>query len=560
MSREDRTIDDVTRRRLVAAAAIVLSLLVIAVAVGQCGGGGKEVAADYAAAWQRQDFAAMYSMLSDESKRRISLDRFIEIQRDSLATATVRTLEAKQAADPKGNRVRVPFTVDTRVFGRLDLNASIPITGDDSSAKVVWDPSLALPGLKPGESLSRSTTMPERASLLAADGVALAEGPYRTSPIPDVASEITGRVGPPPAGSEFAYKALGYPDGTPVGLSGLEKVFQQQLAGRPGGTLTAGSRTLATTTPRPARAVRTTILPDVERAAAAALAGRAGGVAVIEPKTGEVLALAGTAFSAGSPPGSTFKVITASAALQAGVVKLSDSFPYETGTVLDGRTLQNAGGESCGGTLVIAFANSCNSVFAPLGVKVGSGRLVEMAEKFGFNRSMPGIPGAARSTIPPASEIVGEDATGSTAIGQGQLSATVLGMATTAATIGAGGFRAQPTLTPVRRPTGWKVVDRRVADAMRRMMLAVVRNGTGSSAAIAGVPVAGKTGTAELVDTTTEENAGDPTNTNAWFVAFAPAWNSRVAIAVELDRAGHGGDSAAPAARDVLVAALKATR
>jgi cell division protein FtsI/penicillin-binding protein 2 len=96
---------------------------------------------------------------------------------------------------------------------------------------------------------------------------------------------------------------------------------------------------------------------------------------------------------------------------------------------------------------------------------------------------------------------------------------------------------------------------------MRRLMLAVVRGGTGFAAAIPGVPVAGKTGTAELVDTTSPDVvAGDPKNTDAWFVAFAPAWNARIAVGVELDGAGHGGDSAAPAAHDVLVAALQHTR
>lgn len=560
MTPSDRAVGNVTRRRLVAAGALGAALILSVIALTQCGGGGRDVAERYAKAWQRQDFAAMHSLLSEESKRTVPLERFVELQRQALATATVRTLTAKRASDPRDGVVSVPFDADTRAFGRLRLTARIPLTADDSEAGVVWNDSLLLPGLERGESLSRTTTMPPRAALLAADGTPLAEGPDRTSPIPDVASEIVGKVGQPDPGAEFSLQALGYPQGTAVGLNGLERLFQQRLAGRPGGALRAGSRILAQTVARPSPPLRTTIVPEIERAAAAALAGRAGGVAVLRPRTGEVLALAGTAFSAGSPPGSTFKIITASAALASGAAKLSDTFPYETGAVLDGRTLQNANGESCGGSLVAAFANSCNSVFAPLGVKVGSEKLVEMAEKYGFNRPMPGIPGASVSSIPQASSIQGEDATGSTAIGQGELSATVLEMATTGATIAAGGFRAQPTLTPVARPTGWRATSRKVADGMRKLMLAVVRTGTGTSAAISGVPVAGKTGTAELVDTTTADNAGDPTNTNAWFVAFAPAWNARVAVAVELDRAGHGGDSAAPAARDVIVAALQSGR
>jgi cell division protein FtsI/penicillin-binding protein 2 len=93
------------------------------------------------------------------------------------------------------------------------------------------------------------------------------------------------------------------------------------------------------------------------------------------------------------------------------------------------------------------------------------------------------------------------------------------------------------------------------------MMLAVVQYGTGDSAAIPGVQVAGKTGTAELVDTTAPGvEAGNPANTDAWFVAFAPANRPRVAVGVELDGAGHGGETAAPAAREAMIAALKATR
>jgi cell division protein FtsI/penicillin-binding protein 2 len=247
--------------------------------------------------------------------------------------------------------------------------------------------------------------------------------------------------------------------------------------------------------------------------------------------------------------------------LEDGLAKPESTFDYATEASLDGRKLQNAGGESCGGTLVQAFASSCNSVFAPLAAKLGSTKLVDMATRYGFNHSTPGVPGAAVSTIPTADKIVGDDATGSTGIGQGQTAASALQMTTTAATVGAGGFRAQPTLVKVNRPSGWRVTSPKVASDMRRLMLAVVRGGTGFAAAIPGVAVAGKTGTAELVDTTSPDVvAGDPKNTDAWFVAFAPAWNARIAVGVELDGAGHGGDSAAPAAHDVLVAALQNTR
>ena len=114
--------------------------------------------------------------------------------------------------------------------------------------------------------------------------------------------------------------------------------------------------------------------------------------------------------------------------------------------------LNNANGEECGGTLELAFAVSCNSVFAPLGVKLGAARLVAAAERFGFNQE-PGIAGAAESTLPAAAQIQGELDVGSTAIGQGQVLASALQMATVAATIADGGRRPTPTFAPgARRP------------------------------------------------------------------------------------------------------------
>ena len=98
-----------------------------------------------------------------------------------------------------------------------------------------------------------------------------------------------------------------------------------------------------------------------------------------------MLALAGIAFSGPQPPGSTFKLITTSAALDAGLVKLTDQFPIQTSTVVEGREVANAHNEACGGSFVEAFAESCNSVFVPLGPKLGSQRLVGAAEQYGFN-------------------------------------------------------------------------------------------------------------------------------------------------------------------------------
>ena len=138
------------------------------------------------------------------------------------------------------------------------------------------------------------------------------------------------------------------------------------------------------------------------------------------------------------------KIITLTGALEKGEVKASDNFPFQTATTLSGVELQNANGESCGGSLAETFAESCNSVFAPMGAKLGGKGLVDIAERFGFNKP-PAIPGAAISTIPPAEEIGDDLAVGSSAIGQGRVQATTLQMTLVAATIAMRGRK--PALT-----------------------------------------------------------------------------------------------------------------
>ena len=127
------------------------------------------------------------------------------------------------------------------------------------------------------------------------------------------------------------------------------------------------------------------------------------------------------------------------------MVKPSERFPVQTSTTLEGVELENANGEACGGSLRVSFAESCNSVFAPLGARLGAERLVAAAERFGFNEE-PTLTGAARSTLPAAGEIGDDLAVGSTAIGQGKVLTTPLQMAEVAATVAEGGVRPRPTL------------------------------------------------------------------------------------------------------------------
>jgi cell division protein FtsI/penicillin-binding protein 2 len=231
------------------------------------------------------------------------------------------------------------------------------------------------------------------------------------------------------------------------------------------------------------------------------------------------------------------KIITATGALEAGIVKPSDTFPVQTTVDIDGSAIENAGGAACGGTLVNAFALSCNSVFAPLGAKLGAARLVEEAERFGFNQP-PRVPGAAPSTIPSASAIGNDLAVGSSAIGEGKVLATPFLMADAAATIAMGGRRPVPTLQFGQPPRFHPVTTERVAGEVEQMMLAAVEYGTGTAAQIPGVAVAGQ-------------------NSDAWFAGYAPAGSPKIAVGVLIPGQSADGATAAPAARQVLEAALQ---
>ena len=524
----------------------------------------------FADAWARGDYPAMHAQLTEAARKAHPLADFRKDYIDAAGLATATKFVPGTAGDAKDGVVEVPMTVRTRSFGVLRETLRVPFEGEDD-AHIDWAAHLAFPGLARGERLDRRMRLPPRADILARDGTPLAQGEDRTSPLDAVASAIAGKLDAAPPERVEALRALGVPDDARIGTSGLERVFDEQLTGRPGGTLLAGDRVLATSSPKAARALRTSIDPDIQRAAVEGLGAMFGGVAVLRPRTGEILGLAGVAFSGLQPPGSTFKMITLAGALEARIAGPNSSYPVQTAATLEGVELENANGESCGGSLRLSFAHSCNSVFAPLGARLGPGRLVKAAEAFGFNQDL-GIPGAATSTIPQSDEIGDELAVGSTAIGQGRVQATALQMAWVAATIAEDGVRIPLTLRSGARPVGKRVVRASTARLVGRFMEAVVQVGTGGAAAIPGVRVAGKTGTAELEDTSTPDctptpelpdcpppEPDDPTDTDAWFAAYAPAAKPRLAVGVLLVQNGSGGDTAAPVARQVLTAGLKAT-
>ena len=537
----------------VAAVALVVGLIV----GGSAQSGAERTARDFTSAWERGDYGAMYKLLTPAARKRVSAAEFRSTYAFAAATATATAIAAGKVKG-EGDGARVRIAARTRIFGVVRGEVVVPVKDE----RVDWRPHLVFPGLRRGESLTRRTQAPKRAKILSKGGRTIVSGPAtaRVTNPASPASSIVGTVEAPtdPAVRSAAY-ARGFPLGTPVGVNGLERALDAQVAGRPGGELLAGGRRIAASAPQPAHSVRSTIDLRIQAAAVQALAGRFGGIAALDPGSGRVRALAGIAFSAPQPPGSTFKIITATAALKAHKVKPSTPFPVETHAVIDGVDLENANGESCGGSFANSFAQSCNSVFAPLGVKLGGKRLVAAAEAFGFNEP-PSIAGAAMSSIPAADEIGSPLAVGSSAIGQGKVLATPLEMAVVADVIASGGVRHRPTLIERARPVvAERVASRRVARIVERLMVGVVDHGTGVAASLGPGRVAGKTGTAELestVGTAPGEPGSTPNDTDAWFAAYAPVKRPKLAVGVLFVKAGAGGATAAPAARVVLQAGL----
>lgn len=562
------------RRRLVTRtlplAIVAIVAFVVGAAVGAPGSPKREAADRFAEAWAREDFGAMYEELNDASREQVSAKQFAAAYREAEETATLRQLRAGTAGDEEsgegGTVVPVPMVVKTVAFGRFEEQLELPF----ADGGVAWDPSLAFPGLRPGEKLEAEIELAPRAPILADNGTPLASGPAdeREHPLGESMIDVVGEVGTPSEEELPKLARRGFSADTPVGVSGLEKALNVRLAGTPGGTLKAvdesgAARTLAQSEPQEGAPVKTTIDPEIQEASVNALAGRAGGIAVLDARNGDVRALAGQAFSAPQPPGSTFKIVTTTAALQKGLVSLDDEFEYTEGVNVGGRFIENANGEICGGTFRQAFAESCNADFAPLGPQIGNDDFVATAERFGFNspptlysEKLVSAVNPAESTIP--EEIGAEIDLGVSAIGQGEVQATPLQMASVAQTIANDGVR-EPTsivknkkLRPEAEPV--RVMSKKIANELTELMVGVVVEGTGTAGAITQAQVAGKTGTAELGPKPGTENEEHPEQRkDAWFAAFAPAEKPRLAIGVLLIEAeAAGGEVAAPAAASVL--------
>lgn len=461
-----------------------------------------------------------------------------------------------------------------------------------------------------GREIVRDFNRP-RGDIVTADGVLVAhseksEGRYRyqrTYPRQDLFAHTVG-----------SYSLL-------FGSTGVEKQYNDQLSGNTSEFRFRGFLDPFTEEPN-VGTVDLTLRADVQEVARDALGQKLGSVVALDPRTGEILAMwsypafnpeftalndpvAAEAFKQGFDrdpakpllarayrdrffPGSTFKVITASAGLESGkVTEDTPVFPPAGGyqPPLTTRTIRNFDGATCGGALIALLRVSCNSGFAEMGAELlGPDPMVERAEAFGFNDTPPlDLPGAVESVFPTdyGKRLRGGSAPGNAdvyegtpqlaqaSIGQFDVSASPLEMALVAGAIGNGGVMMTPhVMSEIRdrkgevvdqyQDTPWKTaVQPATAAVMRKAMVEVVAKGTAERMAIDGVEVGGKTGTAQLGTT--------PPRSHAWVIGFAGPAGEPAHVAVAVLVQGQqgaseqtGGRVAAPIAARVLKAALLA--
>jgi len=428
----------------------------------------------------------------------------------------------------------------------------------------------------------------DRGSILAADGTVLArsvrstEGTYqRTYP--------TGELFAAPIGYDYIEP--------PLGNAGLERFRNRELSGQRATNLQSVLDQLQGAEPRGEKVI-TTLDPAAQRAAMAALGEHEGAVVALEPRTGAVTVMASKpsydpnalrspvrkleqeremnavpprrsevnrATQFGYAPGSTFKIVTATAAIDTGAYTPESLVNGRNEIQVSGRTLKNDNDESFGPiTLTYALAHSVNTVYAQIAEHVGKRALRRYMERFGFDRkpqldypagemSASGEHEGERIVVPTSPRVD----VGRMGIGQDKLAVAPLQMAEVAAAVANRGRLMAPHLTSrivdaegstvqrIRPRVQSVVMKPSTAAAVTKMMEAVVQEGTGTAAQIPGIQVAGKTGTAQT-------QFGNAIN-NVWFIAFAPAAEPRVAVAVTLKAVpGEGATFAAPVARAVI--------
>ena len=543
------------RRTLIIVVAVIA---VVVVATGAAGGyilltrtqgSAQQTAASYLRDWQQGSYAAMGKVSVN-----VPPSGLASPLRQTASELGLRSIHLRLGpVTVTGGSARARFTAtDALSSGHTwTYPGQLQLVTRNRHWRVNWSPAAIYPRLRAGERFVLSAVWPARAAVLASDGTELSS-PSVIAQSGSIAL-LTGVVG---AATAAQAKALGAPyrAGDPIGQSGIEQAYQAQLAGRPSLTIRLegpGQRVDATAArfaATPGKPVQTSLNMRDQMAASAAVSGASTrkpiDLVAIQPSTGKVLAVVerpggfDRALAGIFPPGSTFKVVTASALAQKGM-RPSSTVQCPSQVTIGGRTFHNDANEHLGTTsLQTAFAVSCNSTFAMLAYqRLGGSALASMAAKFGFNSSANlGLPATLGKFATPHQPVdVAADA-----FGQGTDLVNPLSQASVAAAIEDGTWRSPVLVTSPqpRQPDPSHALSPAILGTLRPMMRAVVTSGT---AAGVGFPagVYGKTGTAQY---------GTGTHSHGWFIGY----RGDVAFAVLVEGGGFGANSAGPVANAFL--------
>ncbi len=346
-----------------------------------------------------------------------------------------------------------------------------------------------------------------------------------------------------------------YTPGDRAGVSGLQRAYDETLAGTPGLSVSSSAATvLFTQEPTPGTDVRLTLDPAVQRAAETALGAAQdvpAALVAIDIPTGQVLASANRpwfgfdrALTGRYPPGSTFKVASTYALLAGGKVELTEPVSCPQSFTVDGKRFRNFEGETLGSPrFADDVVHSCNTAFVQLAERLGDADLTEAAKSLGIGAGWAatlGVAGAVDGSVPTVS---GEVDKAAATIGQGKVIVSPMALAVMSASVARGAYL-PPALVTEPAPTGRRTaaaatpLDPEAIADLRTVLRQVVTRGTATALASApGRPVSGKTGTAEYGNES-------PLKTHAWFTGYA----GDVAFAVLVEDGRSGGSVAAPIA------------
>jgi Penicillin binding protein transpeptidase domain/NTF2-like N-terminal transpeptidase domain len=559
LSRRRRPVSMRPRRHRTLIIAAVVAALIIALGAAASSylwlhrtvGSPSQTAAAYLSAWQRGAYPSM-----DQVSVSVPPSGLAGPLKQAAAELGVRQLRLSPGrVTSAGGSAQAEFTATAllasghtwRYQGRLHLISK------DRHWRVSWSPAAIYPGLRPGDRFVLSAAWPARAQVLAADDTVLSS-PAAIAKSGSLAL-LTGNV---VAATAAEAKKLGppYQAGDLIGQSGIEQAYQRQLAGRPSLTIRIegpGHRVDATAARFPAVAgkpVRTSIDMRTQLAASRAVSSAATAkpvdIVAIQPSTGKVLAVVerpggfDRALAGIFPPGSTFKIVTASALVQKGL-RPASTVQCPSQVTIGGRTFHNDNNEHLGTTtLRTAFAVSCNSTFAMLtSQRLTGASLASMAATFGFNANPAlGIPATLGHFTTPRAPVD----LAAAAFGQGKDLVNPLSQASVVAAIEDGTWRPPRLVTSPapRQAARPRRIPATILDTLRPMMHAVVTIGT---AAGVGFPpdVYGKTGTAQY-------GPGPDPPSHGWFIGY----RGNLAFAVLVEGGGTGADSAGPIANAFL--------